>query len=46
MSDEKIKALYANRQYTIRELAKLSGRNRESVRRLLVRSGFQHTRLV
>lgn len=46
MSDTQIVVLYATRRYTIRQLAALSGRSYEKVRKLLVNAGYKNGRLI
>lgn len=46
MSDNKIIELYKNRQFTILELARLTGKPYKEVRKLIVAAGYQNGKLV
>ena len=46
MSDNKIIELYKNRQFTIVELASLTGKPYKEVRKLIVAAGYQNGKLV
>ena len=46
MSDTRIVALYATRKYTIRQLASISGKSYEEVRRIIANAGYQYGKLI